>query len=64
MGQGGLAQAGGAVEQDVVQRFVPAFGGGDADAQVVLDYRLPDEVIEAPWPQAGVQWQVFGVRFS
>jgi hypothetical protein len=50
VGQRGLAQAGRAIEQDVVQGFAPSLGGGNGNVQVVLDGILPDEVAKRPGP--------------
>jgi hypothetical protein len=44
VGQGGLAQSGWPVQQDVVQRLPPALGSVDGDIQVVLRFLLTDEV--------------------
>ena len=48
----------------MVQRFVPAFGGGDGYVQIVFDLALPDEVIKTPWPQAGIKWYVLTAGFT
>ena len=42
VGEGGLTQAGRAVEQHVVQRLVPHFGSLDKDLQVALGLGLAD----------------------
>ena len=64
MSQGSFAQAGWAIEQYVVQRFTPAFSGGNGYAQIILDLGLPDEVIEAPGSQVCVKRYVLGIRFT
>lgn len=48
----------------MVKRLVSAFGSGDGDVQIVFDRTLPDEIIETPWPQAGIKWQVFSAGFT
>jgi len=48
----------------VVQRFTPTFGGDDSNVQVLLDLALPDEVIETPWPQAGIKWYILSAGFT
>ena len=59
VGECGLAEAGRAVEEDVVERFF-AFGGGlDGDAEVVLELLLADELIKATRPKGRVQRFVF-----
>ena len=42
--QRGLAEAGRAVQQDVVERLPAHFGGGDVDGQILFDLFLPDVV--------------------
>ena len=56
--ESGLAQPGRPVQEDVVQRLAALLGGGDADAQVVLDLLLADELLQQARPQGGVQGQV------
>src|SRR5690606_15637134 len=46
VGEGGLAEAGRAGEHDVVERLAALEGGGEEDAEVVLDLLLPDELVE------------------
>jgi hypothetical protein len=48
----------------VVQGFPPALGGGDGDLQVVLYFILPDELIEAAGPEAGVKGYILGAGFT
>lgn len=64
MGQGGLAQAGRPVEQNVVQRLTPALGRGDGDIQVALDFVLSDEVIKVAGTEAGIQRGVLGAGLT
>ena len=64
VGQCGLAQPRWAVEQDMVERLVPAFGGGDGYFQIFYDRGLPDEIIEAPWAQTGVQRDILSGGFT
>jgi len=64
MGQGGLAQAGRAVEQNVVQRLTPALGRGDGDIQITLDFVLPDELIKVAGTEAGIQGGVLGAGLT
>jgi|TARA_B100001964_G_scaffold245288_1_gene331278 hypothetical protein len=39
----------------VVERVAPTFGGGDGDAQVILNPALSDEVIKTPWSQIDIK---------
>jgi hypothetical protein len=48
----------------MVQRLSPAFGGGDGDVQVVLELILPDELIKAAGPEAGVKRYVLSAGFT
>jgi hypothetical protein len=48
----------------VVERLAPTFGSRDGDVQIIFDLALPDEIIETPWPQAGIKWQVFSAGFT
>ena len=45
-GQRGLAQAGRAVEQDVVERLVAGGGGLHVDTQAVLDFLLAEVFVQ------------------
>ena len=51
-GQGGLAEAGRAVEQGVVQGFVSQPGGFDIDEQVALCLLLTGVIVQQLGPQA------------
>ena len=53
-GQRGLAQTGGAGEQQVVGRLIPLQGGFDDDLQMLGELPLADELGQCPGPQAGV----------
>ena len=55
VGQGGLAEAGRAAEQDVVDGFLPAFGRGDGDFQALLDLELAGEFREQRGAQRHLQ---------
>ena len=46
LGKRGLPEARRAGEQDVVERLLAGAGRGDRDRELVLDRRLPDEVLE------------------
>jgi hypothetical protein len=46
LGEGGFAQARGAVEEDVVERLSPALRGFDEDAQVFAAGLLADEGVQ------------------
>jgi len=48
----------------MVQRLAPAFGRRDSYVQIVLNLGLPDEVIKATGPEAGVKWFVFSAWFT
>ena len=53
-GQGGLAQARRAGEEQVVGGLAPAAGGLEDDGQVLLELGLAHEVVEGAGPQAGL----------
>jgi len=55
VGECRLAEAGRPVEEDVVERFVALGGGLDGDAEIVLEFLLADELIEAPRPKSRIQ---------
>jgi hypothetical protein len=50
VGERGLAEAGRAVEEQVVERLVPLFRRVDGDAKVVLELLLTDELVEPAGP--------------
>jgi len=52
--EGGLAEPRRAVEEQVVQRLVTLLCGVDGDAEVVLQLRLADELVETPRAQRDV----------
>ena len=51
-GQGGLAEAGRAGEEQVVGGLAPAPGGLEDDLEVLLELGLADELVEAAGPEA------------
>ena len=55
VGEGRLAEAGRTVQQDVVDRLGAMLGGINQDRQVLLDARLPRELIEATRPDRGLE---------
>ncbi len=59
MGKGGLAEAGRAVEEEVVQGLFALLRGLDGDGEVVLELLLPYELGEPPRTQSGVEGIVF-----
>ncbi len=52
--EGGFAEAGGAVQQDVVERLGAGAGGLDEDGKVLAAGFLPDELAQGLRPQAGL----------
>ena len=60
LGQRGLAKAGRAGEQDVVERLAARCGGLDGDLQLGLDGVLTDEVLEVARPQRSLERLVLG----
>ena len=64
MGQRGLAQAGWAVEQGMVQRLVPAFGRPGGDIQIILNLVLADEIAKVAGPQIGVERYILGIGLT
>jgi hypothetical protein len=64
MGEGCLAKAGRSIEQDVVQRFTSALRRCDGNAKILFNLFLPDELIEAARPQAGVKRSIFNAGFT
>ena len=59
-GQGGLAQARRAVEQNVIQRVVALEGGVDINAQAVFHLVLADIFPQMMRPQGGVNFFILG----
>ena len=57
-GEGRLAEAGRAVEEDVVGRLSPAPGRGQQHRQVRLDLALPDVFVERPRSQGALDDEV------
>ncbi len=64
VGQGGLAQPRRPIQQEMVQRLLPLEGGGDADAQVVLELLLADELLQPTRPQGSVQGHVVFLKLA
>ncbi len=64
VGQGGLAQSGRSVKQQMVQRFIPAFGGGNSDVQIVLNPGLTGKICQTAWSQTGIERSILGAWFS
>lgn len=64
VGERGLSQAGRAIEQDVVDGFIPSLGGGDGDFEVVLGLVLSDKIGQAPRPQAGIKRCILGTGLT
>ena len=64
MSQRGFAEAGGAIEQYMVQRFASAAGSDDGYVEISLDFVLPGKVIKVAGPQAGIKRHIFGAGFA
>jgi hypothetical protein len=64
VGEGGLAEAGRAVEEQVVERLAALFGSVHGDAEVVLELLLTDELIEAPGAEGDVDVLLFVLRLA
>ena len=62
VGEGRLAEAGGAEEEDVVERLAALAGGADEHPQVVDDLLLPDVLLEPLRAQRRLDPEVLGVR--
>lgn len=60
MGERGLAQAGIAIEQDVLDGLTALFGGRDRDIEILLDLLLADEIREARRAQRGIKSRLLG----
>jgi hypothetical protein len=52
--EGGLAEAGGAVEEEVVERLLALEGSLDRDPQVLLELVLADKLAQSPGTKSGV----------
>jgi hypothetical protein len=59
-GQGGLAQAGRAEEEDVIERLATGFGGFEGDGELLFGFGLADEFAEP----AGAQLELEAVFFA
>src|SRR6267143_489434 len=57
--ESGLAEAWGAVEENVVEGFVAGTGGFDSDLDILLDALLADVFVEALGADAGFDTQIF-----
>ena len=64
VGERGLAEAGRAVEEQVVERLAALLGGVDGDAEVVLELLLADELVEAPGAKGDVDRLLFVLRLA
>ena len=60
-GEGGLAEAGRAVEEDVAERLLELARGVDGDLEPFGDALLADDLAEQLRPQGGVALLVFSV---
>jgi hypothetical protein len=64
VGERGLAEAGRAVEEEVVERLAALLGGVDGDAEIVLELLLADELIEATRAEGKVDRLVVVLRLA
>jgi len=64
VGKGGLAEAGRAVEEQVVERLAALFGSVYGDAEVVLELLLADELVQPPRPQRDIDRLFFVLRLA
>jgi len=48
----------------VVQCLAPTLSRRDGNVQILLDFFLSDELIEAAWPEAGVKGSIFSAGFT
>jgi len=63
VGERGLAEAGRAVQQDVIERLAPLLRGGDRHLEVLADAILADVLVERARAQPGlVLGVVLGAR--
>src|SRR5712691_11821303 len=58
-GKGGLAEAGRSVEEDMIQGLAPLLGGGERDAEILLDLVLPYILCEVARPKGGLDGSFF-----
>ena len=63
-GERGLAEAGRAEEQGVVERLAPALGRVDRDLQRALHLLLPHELVQPRRPERGVGAGLLGQGFG
>jgi hypothetical protein len=61
-GKGGLPQAGGPEEEDVVELVSPAPGGVDGDLERGLERLLADEFVQPRGPERGLRAALVGQR--
>jgi hypothetical protein len=64
MGEAGLAQAGGAVKEDMVDGFTAAPGGSDGDFKVFLGVVLADEIGQGTRPEGAIEGRVLLAGFA
>ena len=64
MSQGGLAQSGWPVEQDMVRCLAPALGGSDGYVQIIFYLILSDELGKVTGSEVGVKRYVLGAGFT
>jgi len=62
VGDGGLAEPGRAVQEDVVERLVPPERGPDEDAQIGLHLFLADVLVERPGAQGEIGAAIVHLR--
>ena len=59
MSEGGFAESGGTIEEDVVDRLTAIFGCSDKELEVLFDFFLADILRERLRPQSGVENFIF-----
>jgi hypothetical protein len=64
VGECGLAEAGRAIEEEVIERLVALLGGVDGDAEVVFELLLADELFEAPGTKSDLDRLVIILRLA
>ena len=64
VGEGRLSQSWWPVKQYMVKCLTSPFGRGDGNAQVIFDFFLPDELIEATRPETGVEGGIFSTGLT
>ena len=63
-GESGFAEAGRAVEQDVVHGFAALAGGLDGDVEILFELGLPGELGQAARAEARFKLQIFGLAVA